>query len=289
MPLSSPTDPERNEIGSRLERDAATRAPARYLEAPDGDSPTDEERERSLVLAAKAGDSRAREELIELYLPRIVRLAREYAVPRLELDDLVQEGCVGLLRALVRYDPERGTPFWPYATWWVRNALQDLRSHFLRPLRLPPKALGQLSRIKSSHAELYARDGREPSVAQLAEATGISEDQVEALLRADAATKSLAEPVQGLEGEVGLVGDLIDDPLSSQEYEAILDALAGSQVASLLGRLTERERAIVRARFGFGARPEQLSEIGERLGISAERVRQLEERGLAKLRKAATT
>ena len=104
---------------------------------------------------------------------------------------------------------------------------------------------------------------------------------------ADARERSLDEPVGGMDAELGTLGDLLDDPLSAAAYEDVVDAVAGEQLRALLSRLTEREREVVGARFGFDVPDEKLSEVGERLGISAERVRQIEERALAKLRSAA--
>ena len=242
-----------------------------------------------LVVRAQAGDARAREQLIQQYLPLIARLARGYRAEGLENVDLVQEGSLGLLRALARFDPARGVPFEAYARWWIRESLQELRSDFLRPLRLPPKALRQLAELKSEHARVYAAEHRQPSLRELSQRTEIDEGQVEALVRADAAPRSLDETVGGTEGEVGTLGDLLADPLSAEAYEEILDSVAGAQLRSLLGRLSEREQDVVASRFGLeGRETERLAEIGARLGVSTERVRQLEERALTKLRADAS-
>ena len=241
-----------------------------------------------LVEAARAGDPAAREALIERYLPLVVSLARSYAAEGLEFADLVQEGCVGLLRALARYEPERGAPFVAFASWWVRQSLQELRSDFMRPLRLPPRALRQLAQLKSEHGRMYAESHREPTLDEVASRVGIDRAQAEALVRADERHRSLSEPVEGTDGEVGLLGDVLEDPVSAHDYEAVVEAIAGAQLRTLLGRLSARERDIVAARFGLDDRPaERLSDIGERLGVSTERVRRLEERALAKLRLAA--
>jgi RNA polymerase sigma factor (sigma-70 family) len=239
------------------------------------------------VRRAQAGDLHAREELIERMLPLVNSIARAYRTARLEHADLVQQGCVGVLRALSGFDPGRGVPFPAYAALWVRQALQELRSDFIRPLRLPPKALRQLAQLKAEHYRIYAEEHRDASVAELAAATAIDRDQVEALLRADAATRSIDEPVAGLEGDIGTLGDLLEDPLSADQYEEVLDSITGRQLRALLAQVTEREREIIGSRFGFGRPAEKLTAIGSRLGISAERVRQIEERALTKLRQAS--
>jgi RNA polymerase sigma factor (sigma-70 family) len=237
-----------------------------------------------LVRRAKAGDPRAREAVIESLLPLVSSLAREHRTAGLEHADLVQEGCVGILRALTRFDPDRGVPFPAYAAPWVRHALQELRSHFVRPLRLPPKALRQLAQLRREHSRIYAEEHRNARAAELATSTGLDLDHVEALLRTDASMGRLDEPLRGLEGEIGTLGDLLEDPLSNDQYEEVLDTIAGRQLRALLAHLTDREHEIVNSRFGFGRPAEKLEAIGARLGISAERVRQLEERALSKLR-----
>ena len=244
--------------------------------------------EEDLIRAAKSGDARAREELIERLLPLIVSIARSFRVEGVDFGDLIQEGCVGLLRALERFDPDRGTPFAAYATWWIRFSLQELRSDFMRPLRLPPQALRQLSQLKSEHARLYAAEGHEPSLDELAERTGIDREQVEALVRADGSVRSLFEPVEAGGGEVGVLGDLLEDPFSADAFEEALDGLTGAQIRALLSRLSDREQEVVTARFGLdGHGSERLVDVGERLGVSVERVRQLEQRALSKLRLSA--
>jgi len=236
---------------------------------------------------AQAGDEAAREELIRRLLPLVHATARRYRTEGLEQADLLQEGIVGLLRALQRFDPERGVPFAAFATWWIRQSLQEARGDFMRPLRLPPKALRQLSQLKSEHQRIYEGERRSANVAELAERTNIEPEQAEALMVADARQRSLDEPIGSMDAELGTLGDLLEDPLSAAAYEGVVDAVAGEQLRALLSRLTDRERDVVGARFGFDAPAEKLSEVGERLGISAERVRQIEERALAKLRSAA--
>ena len=267
-------------LGDLLER-AGEAADAAEASAASGEDAPD------LVRRAQAGDPKAREELIGRLLPLVSALARRFRTQGLDPTDLIQEGIVGLLRALDRFEADRGVPFAAYATWWIRQSLQDARSDFIRPFRLPPKALRQLSQLKSEHQRIYQAERRSAGIAELAERTNVELDQARALAAADGRVRSLDEPAGAAAGELGSLGDLLEDPLSADEYEQVVETVAGEQLRALLSRLTDREREVVRARFGFDGEPERLVDIGERLGVSAERVRQIEERALAKLRQAA--
>jgi RNA polymerase sigma factor (sigma-70 family) len=272
------------ERGAEVRHSAQAQALVDQAEAADPGF-SDDEISR-LALAAQAGDMPAREALIEKLLPLVTASARRFRTKGLDQTDLIQDAIVGLLRALERYDPERGVPFAAYASWWIRQSLQEARSDFIRPFRLPPKALRQLSQLKSEHQRIYQAEQRSASVAELADRTAIDLEQAKALVTADARVRSLDENVYAAEGDLGSLGDLLEDPLSGAAYEDVVDAIAGVQLRALLSELTEREREVVRARFGFDGEAERLVDIGARLGISAERVRQIEERALAKLRAA---
>jgi RNA polymerase sigma factor (sigma-70 family) len=283
-----PVEPERERLAEAVDRNREASVDEVLARATATDAAaTGEDETARLVRRARGGDADAREALIERLLPLVAALARRYRTEGLDQADLLQEGVVGVLRALGRNDAAAGVPFSAFASWWIRNALQELRSDFVRPFRLPPRALRQLSQLKSEHQRMYREEHRSAGVGELAERTHIALDQANALVAADARVRSLDEAVEGAEGEVGTLGDLLEDPLSADAYEDVIDAVAGEQLRTLLSRLTERERDIVRARFGFDGHAENLAAVGERLGVSAERVRQLEERALAKLRHAA--
>jgi RNA polymerase primary sigma factor len=245
--------------------------------------------ERRLVAAAQAGDRRAREELVEAFLPLIAGVARVYrgsqAITRVEL---MQEGVVGLLRALERYDPTLGVPFWGYAAWWVRQAMQQLIAELTRPMVLSDRALRQLSQLKRAHGEYLVEHGREPSGNELAQRTGLSHAQVADMLALERVPQSMDEAVQGADGDVGAFGELLADPLAGDAYEQLLDYSEIEQIRALLGSLNDRERMVLRARHGLDGPEESLRDIGERIGLSGERVRQIEQRALGKLRAAAT-
>jgi RNA polymerase primary sigma factor len=243
--------------------------------------------ERRLAQAAKDGDRRAREELVEAFLPLIAGVARVYrGSPSITRVELIQEGVVGLLRALERYDPTLGVPFWGYATWWVRQAMQQLIAELTRPAVLSDRTLRHLAQLKRAHGEYLQQHGHEPTGKQLAAGTGLTHAQVGELLALERIPQSMDEPVKGADGDLGAFGELLADPLAEDAYEQLLDYSEIEQIRALLGSLTERERTILRARYGLGGDEQSLREIGERIGLSGERVRQIENRALGKLRAA---
>ena len=244
-------------------------------------------RERRLVLVAKDHGPAERGELVDAFLPLIVSTARIYRGSAIARPELVQAGVVGLLRALERFDPALGTPFWAYASWWVRQAMQQLVSELSRPVVLSDRAQRQLARVKDAHREHLQTHTREPSPGELAEQTGLSRQQVENLIAAERKPRGLEEPVNGDEGVVGTFGDLLADPVAEDAYERVPGRLEVAELPRLLGRLTDRERTIVRERYGLDGPEKTLRELAVRLGVSAERVRQIEQEALGKLRSAA--
>jgi RNA polymerase primary sigma factor len=245
-------------------------------------------REQTLIRAAKHGDERARAELVEAFLPHISSIAQLYRdTPRVERLELLQEGVVGMLRALERYEPQAGTPFWSYAAWWVRQAMQRLIAEVTRPVILSDRALRQLARVRDVQRASFASGGPLPSTSEIAERTGIPSEHVESLLAIDRPPESLQQPPPAQDEGASTLGELIADPLAEDAYERVLDAIEIGELLALLAGLSERERRVVRARYGLDDREHSLAEIGARLGVSSERVRQLEQRALGKLRAAA--
>jgi RNA polymerase sigma factor (sigma-70 family) len=244
--------------------------------------------EQRLVREAVGGDPRARAELVEAFLPLIGTVARNYrASQQITRIELMQEGVVGLLRALERYDAGLGTPFWAYAAWWVRQAMQQLAAELTRPVVLSDHALRQLARVKEAHRNIKQTSNEEPTINQLAEKTGLRPDQLANLIAVDRPPRAVEEPLHGEEGAIGTFGELIADPLAEDEYERVVSHVAASQLRDLLSGLSERERDVLRARFGLDGEAKNRRQIAEKLGVSPERVRQLESRALGKLRAAA--
>jgi RNA polymerase primary sigma factor len=241
--------------------------------------------ERELVLAARHGGAAEREELVEAFVPLVGSVARIYR-SRAQVDraELMQEGVVGLLRALERFDPDLGTPFWMYASWWVRQAMQQLVSELGRPIVMSDRALRKIARIKDAQREHLQRYGREPSLSAIAETIGLPRQQVESLMAAERSPRALEEPVGGDHDAGVTLGELLDDPSASEAFDRIPLQLELEQLPRVLAVLNERERTIICARFGLDGRESTLRELGEQLGVSAERVRQIEEVSLGKLR-----
>jgi RNA polymerase sigma factor (sigma-70 family) len=229
---------------------------------------------RELVDRAQRGDAAARAALVQAYMPALSAMARNYRTSQIGRQELLQEGVVGLLRALERFDPDRGVAFWSYASFWVRQAMQHLVAELTRPLVLSDRALRNLSRLKQLHHEELQRSGREPTRAELAERSGLEPTQIDDLVATEAG-RSLDEPVQGVEGELGAFGDLLVDPMAEHDYEQVLGAIELEALHSVLSGLSERERHVLELRYGLDGDELSLRQVGERLGLSGERVRQL--------------
>lgn len=246
--------------------------------------------EHQLVQAAQHGDTVAKAQLVEACMPMIAAAARTYRTGQIQRAELLQEGVVGVLRALERYDPERAIPFWGYATWWVRQAMQQLVSELTRPVVLSDRALRHLARLKDVHHQAVQHTGRQPSRAELAERSGLSLQQVDDLLATERSPRTIEEPIATHDGEIGAFGELLVDPMAEDAYERVLDMIEVHELHALLAGLSDRERDVLRARYGLDTTRElSLREVGDRLGLSHERVRQIEQRALAKLRAAILT
>ena len=237
-----------------------------------------------MVVATEGGDKAACRELVEAFLPSIAAVARRFpADARLQRSELIQEGVCGLLFAARRYDAATGTPFWAYASFWVRKAMQELVAELTRPVALSDHAVRGLARVKAARSEHVQTHGAEPTSAQLAAATGFTRTQLDDLLAIDRPPQSFEEPV----GNGGTLADIVADPTSETEYEHVLDRLEMQGVQALADRLDERERAVLAGHYGLGRPPQTLSSLGAGLGLTAERVRQIEAKALEKLRQAA--
>jgi RNA polymerase sigma factor (sigma-70 family) len=196
----------------------------------------------------------------------------------------MQEGVVGVLRALEHYDPEFGTPFWAYASWWVRQAMQQVVSELSGPVVLSDRALRQLAHVRDTRRMFLGVHGREPNWRELATASELTVEQLQRLAVAERAPRGLQEPVDATTGGETTFGDLLLDPRAEEAYEELMTSLGAPAVPRLLEHLSERERTVIEARYGLNGRECTLRELGEMLGVSAERVRQIQQVALQKMR-----
>jgi RNA polymerase sigma factor (sigma-70 family) len=245
------------------------------------------EQERELVVAAEAGDAAACRQLVESFLPAIGGVARRFNTGgQVQRSELMQEGVAGLLFAARRYDPRMETPFWGYASFWVRKAMQELVAELTRPASLSDHAVRGIARIRAAqraHVEVY---GVEPTTAQLAAATGFTRAQLDSLLAIDRTPRSFEEPLGAHDDTTARFGEMVADPRAEKEYEQVLDTMEIQAVRGHAERLDERERTVLWRHYGLGQPPQTLSEIGAGLGLTAERVRQINKGALEKLREA---
>jgi RNA polymerase sigma factor (sigma-70 family) len=244
--------------------------------------------ERELVIAAECGDSDACRKLVEAFLPAISALATGFHGDAVEHRELLQEGVAGLLFAARRYDPGLNTPFWAYASFWVRKAMQELVAQITRPVALSDRAARDLTNVRRARDELLQAQGREPTTEELSAAAGLTPAQVENLLATERAPRSLQDRLSAGDASSPTLAETIVDPVAEQAYQRVLDELEIRSVVDLTNGLEERERAVIRSHYGLGQEPRTLREIGAGLGLTAERARQIEAAGLTKLRQALT-
>jgi RNA polymerase primary sigma factor len=265
---------------------ATPRGSSGYLRARRPRHALDGPAEARLVAAAREGDADACHELVEAFLPLIAAVARVYRRSgALDRAELMQAGIAGLLTALQRYDGERGTPFWAYAGWWVRQSMQHLTAELAGPVVLSDRALRQLARMRDARRAHQQARGADPSAGDLATSLGVTAQEIERLLAVERMPRALDEPFD--DGGDRRGARVLADPDSEAAYDRVLQEAEIDGIHGALAALTDRERAIVRDRYGLEGEPHTLREIAGGLGVSAERVRQLERRALDVLRDAS--
>jgi RNA polymerase sigma factor (sigma-70 family) len=249
--------------------------------------PISSDQERALLAAAKHSRQN-KPELIDAFLPRISGVAREYrGVGAISREELMQAGVLGFLRAVERYDPSRPNPFWAYASWWVRQAMQEVVSSLSNPVALSDRAHRHLRRINDARRDHLQSRHSEPTIRDLAAGSGLSVEQVRRLLGTTQSAKALHQSVGGSDPTGRTIEETLPDPAAEDPYEEATLRATARVLPGLLAKLSPRERAVVRARYGLDDPPRTLRDVGVELGISPERVRQIEERALRKLREAA--
>src|SRR5437879_3386917 len=251
-----------------------------------GDGPLlTREEERELARRKDEGDEEAKTRLIESNLRLVMAITRNYTKASVPLLDLIQEGNLGLIRAVEKFDYRLGFKLSTYATWWIRQAITRALADQGRTIRLPVHVADQVRRLLRARRQLAQKLNREPSLVELARETQQSEERVRELLELMETPVSLETPVG--DGE-SLYGDLIEDVNSVAPHEQSAQQARGREVAGALEQLNPRMRRVLSLRFGLDGQPPQtLEEVGSQLGITRERVRQLETRALRELRLAA--
>jgi len=241
---------------------------------------------REIVRLRAAGDEAAylaaRDRMACANLRLVVSVAKHFTGRGLEMADLVQEGNIGLLRAIELFDPELGNRFSTYAVWWIRQAISRAIDEKGTAIRVPPQSAAQIRRLRAVRRDITERTGEAPTIAELAGELDMSEIAVTRRLDAAVVSCSLDDFV-GEGAELTFADVLVERDQASPEDDARRSG-ARAIVLSLVSELSERESDVIRSRFGFDCDPETLEQIGERLGVTRERVRQLVERALERLR-----
>ncbi|MGZ4414029.1 MAG: sigma-70 family RNA polymerase sigma factor [Gaiellaceae bacterium] len=241
--------------------------------------------ERELARRKDAGDEEAKKRLIECNLRLVMSITRHYTKAGVPLLDLIQEGNLGLIRAVEKFDYKMGFKLSTYATWWIRQSITRALADQGRTIRLPVHVAEQVRRLMRSRRVLAQKLNRDPTVAELAAESGFPEKRVQELLDLVEDPVSLETPVG--DGE-SLYGDLIEDLNVKAPHTTTTEKLRSTELAEALQRLNPRMRHVLQRRFGLDGRPsETLEEVGAGLGITRERVRQLESRALRELRTVA--
>ena len=237
--------------------------------------------EVALAKRIERGDSAAKDRMINSNLRLVISIARRYQGHGVPLGDLIQEGVIGLNRAVEKFDWRRGFKFSTYATWWIRQACQRAVSNQSTLIRIPTHVHERRVKLNRARQKLEAASAEEPTPEELAKATGLELKHVEEALGAVEATTSLNLSI-GSDGE-GELGDLFSDDLAIDPADEATAAVQREAVRRAVRDLPERERRLIELRYGLDGEPQSLEAIGRELGITRERVRQLEIESLAKL------
>ena len=256
-----------------------------YLKAIDKIPLLTYEEEYDLALKAKNGDKKARERLINSNLRFVVSVAKKFRGQGIPLEDLIDEGNIGLMTAVDKFEPEKGYHFISYAVWWVRQAILKALAEQSRPVRLPLNRSNELIQIVRAKNELLkSGENSDPSAEDIAEKTGLERNLVKSLMDITREMISFDSPIKGDEEGDSSYFDFVEDKSQTPE-EDVVNHMMEKDVRSLLGVLGDKERDIIEKRYGFNGRePMSLKAIGDEYNLTKERIRQIEKSALEKLR-----
>jgi len=241
------------------------------------------EEEIQLAKRIKRGDKRARELMITANLRLVVKIARDYEGLGLPLLDLINEGNIGLMKGVERFDPKKGAKLSTYAAWWIKQSIMAALANQSKIIRLPAHVVERLAKMRRAEAELHDTFDREPTDQELAEHLGLDARRIRLYRQAAKAPVSLDAPLG--EDEPNRISDVVADPNAAAPFDRIVQENDAGLVRDAMAGLSERETAILGLRFGLdGAKPKTLEEIGAQFNLSRERIRQIQDEALVKMR-----